>query len=476
MKQTIIVLILSLLWLVGCTVEQPLPILAPIEQASETTSIPLTTVPTLTTTSPPTNIPMTPINTPFPPTNTPTPIPTITPTPTLRPTSTPVTLDPSLPLPTGRIYFLWDPNPIPEERGIGELSETSLFEAIPGTTPNDWHIESVVEMFGKPVMIPAPDAAKLAILRYDDTNEDGIVDTQRGSDTANVYSYNIANNSLTRLTENQWSPTSISWLPNAQSLTYPQLNDLYIVELDSPFRPRLFLNYSGYIYNHDWSPDGKYLTSLHAPSNQSGHPIGSTVFDLLNSESDSLMIISDSTTSPGKILWSPNSQWVAFSQHYGKGLLIVNVTTGEMNELIPPDSQVSSEWSSDAQRLAFTHGSTLFLWDANTEKIRQLINMDALSDPSWSPDGNYIAVGYADGEESGLLIIDPANDSQQRFNLGMTIGQIFWSPDGQWLLFSFGLDDRVGLYMVHRDGGIPFLFLETTGKEFPYAIFWLPIQ
>ncbi len=467
MKQATIALVFSWLLLVGCTVEQPALTAAPVAHLPTTTPTPLDTA-----TSAPT--PTEPVLATTLPTDTPSPtIPAATPEPTQRPTSTPVALDPSLPLPTGRIYFLWDPNPIPEERGIGELPETSLFEAIPGAAPNDWYIERVVEMFGKPIMIPAPDFTKLAILRYDDTNGDGVVDTQRGTDVANVYSYNVVNSSLTHLTENQWSPGTVSWLSNAQALTYPQLNDLYVVELNAPLHTSKLISYSGNIYNHAWSPNGNFLASLHAPSAQ---PTSIIILDIFNPENNSVSNISEITSVPKKLLWSQNSQWLAFSQYIGRGLQIVNVRAGEVKELVPFDNQVFSEWAPNDSSLAFTYDSKLFLWDANTEISTELFSAEVLGAPSWSSSGNDIAVGYADREQSGILIIDPVHYSQERMDLGMTVSQVFWSPDGQWLLFSSELDDRVGLYMVNRKGGIPFIFLETTGREFPYAIFWLPVQ
>ncbi len=486
MKQFVISVMLGLLLLVGCGEIDALPTEIPVAQlptiaptAQLPTAIPTTLPPTIT---PTTQQPTTPpelleiTNTPHPPANTPVPISTVTPLPTLRPTSTAVLLDPSLPMPTGRIYFLWDSNQVPEIRGIGEVSETNLYEAVPGDIPDDWQIEPVIEMIGHPFMRPSPDSSTLAIIRYDDTNGDGVIEP-RGSDIPNIYSYSIANSSMTKLTENQWSPGIMNWLSNAQALTYSQLNDLHVIEIDNPLHSSKLVSYSGTIYNHSWSPDGRYLVSIHASSQQSAHPGGTAILDIFDSENNEFMAISDTENSSNKIFWSQNSLWVSFSRNYGshdQGLRIIDVTTSEIIELLSPDSYASSEWSPHEAWLAFTDGSTLSLWDAKTKSSKQLAAMASLSKPSWSPNDNNLAVGYTDGEQAGLLFIDAITGNQTKLDLGMFVNNLIWSPDGEWLLFSSGMDGRVGLYMVHKDGSTPFLFLETTGGWYPYDIYWLP--
>jgi Tol biopolymer transport system component len=73
-----------------------------------------------------------------------------------------------------------------------------------------------------------------------------------------------------------------------------------------------------------------------------------------------------------------------------------------------------------------------------------------------------------------MFIIDLANGRQQEFNLGRVAHLIYWSPDGQWLLFLSAQDDPIGLYLINNEGGEPYLFLEITGRNLPYDIYWLP--
>ncbi|MCZ7668631.1 MAG: hypothetical protein M5U34_16285 [Chloroflexi bacterium] len=170
MKQVPIFFVFSLiLLLAGCTVTQPLP-----------TSLPTATLPTTSpTTQPPTSTANPPVQHP-PPTRpnhphshthadhhtnrhcyTPCPLPQ----PTAGPTHAPDIIDPSLPPPIGRIYFLWEPIPIPEEHGIHEIHDNNFYILASETMPNDWHTDPALEMVGHPTMRLSPDSTKLAILR-----------------------------------------------------------------------------------------------------------------------------------------------------------------------------------------------------------------------------------------------------------------------------------------------------------------------
>ena len=482
MTQVFIALILCVL-LAACTPAQSMDTEVPENIA---TIAPIAQLPTITPTAiSPTEVPtQLPIATStqsaaistIPPTFTPTatPLPN-TPQPTKEPTRVPdIINDPTLPQPTGKIYFLWDPNPIPAERGVGELLRNNLYEAVFDSSSNNWHIESKIEMFGKPWMIPSPDSVSLALVRYDDTNENGVTEPYYGSgdyigDLPSIYIFNTIDSSLTHLTENERYPGFISWLPDAQSLTFPQKKDLYVIELDNPFHPSKLFSFSGSISNHKWSPNGRYLVSLHAPSDE---PNTTNIIELFDSQNNKVSIISEIASAQKELSWSQDSQWIAISPE-GRGLQIVNVTDEILKELVPWDNKVSFEWAPNKSWLAYTSQSKLFLWDANNETNQQLVDINASNKLAWSPDGGQIAVGYAIGNQSGILIVDLTDESYQELDIGMEASQIIWSPDGEWLLFFSESDNGSGLYVVNKNDAIPFLLLDTVGRASPYNIYWL---
>jgi Tol biopolymer transport system component len=80
-------------------------------------------------------------------------------------------------------------------------------------------------------------------------------------------------------------------------------------------------------------------------------------------------------------------------------------------------------------------------------------------------------------DESGLLIFaSESGDFQQLLesNHEIETHPFSWSPDGEWLLFSQTQSEESGLYLIHRQGGEPYLLLDTTGTVLPYFVNWLP--
>ncbi len=476
MKSFLLPFILGLLLLVGCGGEEVLPTEVPVAQLP--TSLPTAQLPTATSTALPPAITPTAVlpvpasellevtDTPHLPIDIPVLIPTAAKLPIVRPTSTAVALDPSLPMPTGRIYFLWDPNPIPEVRGIGELSETSLYEAISGDIPNDWGIQPVVKMFGKPMVIPAPDSSKLGILRYDDTNGDDFVDTQRNTDTTRIYSYHTLDGTLTQLVGGYYYPLTFSWSPDSSALIYPHYSEVLLTYLNiSTAEDRLIATLPDRVTKLSWAPLGELVAINRFPGD----------VDILDMETGTITSIVTETSYVSDMQWSQNGEWLSIPPAYNRDFSLIDIETLESIELVYSANFGFSAWSPHEQSLAFTHGEVdLSLWDANSREIRTLASMDALSRPSWSPSGDKLVVGFSEGEQSGLLFVNPVNGSQRKLDMGMFADQPIWSPDGEWLLFFSGMDGRAGLYMVHEEGSIPFLFLETTGGWDPYDIYWLP--
>jgi Tol biopolymer transport system component len=290
----------------------------------------------------------------------------------------------------------------------------------------------------------------------------------------------MADGSISRLTENEW-PTTLSWLPDSQALAYSQLNEVFLAKLDNPETHDLLMTYSGYISRLTWSPDGYQLAAVHGTPGDSPESPGPTQFDLFSLNTGEVKTILENTTLGAKVWWSPTSQYLvitrafAFSlQASGKGLSVVNTSTYEVTELVLRDDTSSFEWSPDGQQLAFMRQNVLSIWDSNTLSSKELTNMNVISNPTWSPDGSLIAVSFVEDDRSGILIIDPIDSSQRVLNLAMRANIIFWSPDGQWLLFLSAQDDSAGLYLINSEGEEPYLFLETTGRQLPYDIYWLP--
>jgi hypothetical protein len=87
-----------------------------------------------------------------------------------------------------------------------------------------------------------------------------------------------------------------------------------------------------------------------------------------------------------------------------------------------------------------------------------------------------ITIGYINEGKSGLRVFDPeTGDFQQLWqnNHEVEAEPVAWAPDGEWLLFSQKQGEESGFYLIHRQGGATYLFLDTTETFAPYAVSWL---
>ncbi len=477
MKYVLIFIAVGLIFgLLGCSPSQmPLQITVTRPVTTLTTETPLPLV-AVTKTPPPSTLTPSSIQ----PTQTPIP-PTTIPTATLLPVTT------FEPFTQGSIIFLWNevPPPSPDEApggGHEELGPTvNLYLAQPGASPEDWQVQPLLTNLRAYSAYLSPDQSKLALLIMEDWEKSDYTDIYR------IHVYTFADGSLKRI-ENQESPFSLSWLPDNQTLIYPQLANILLTNVNDLLPQFLTTNPTEPLENEPFSMISHLVGSpnglLQAMIVSTGIGLGDlrwqpgakylTFFDIEQGE----MITA--TEVPGDsfltLKWSPNSQWLAFTGDFSQGLSVINVETLEIIELSPetPQHYYFPAWSPDSQWLAFSQQSSLFLWDSETQISNELVSTDYISEPSWSPDGSRIATGFIEGEQAGVMVIDPLTGSHFDFALDTFTNSVIWSPDGQWLLFQLVQSDEMGLYVMNIEQGIPYLLLDTTGKLHPPEyISWL---
>ncbi len=227
----------------------------------------------------------------------------------------------------------------------------------------------------------------------------------------------------------------------------------------------------------DWSPDGQYLA---AGENTTGIPAQVVIyrFDRILPQ----LIIVDaiaigSGTSVASLAWSPDGQYVSvggfnFFDPVTEALFIYqfdrsNEMLTEIIALTPSgvgntDLVSMTSWSPDGNYLAVGlfalsgTGPVLFLY--RFDKVAQTLTLvdsakdaavsDQVNAGRWSPDGNYLAIGgsFATG---GPLVVYNFNRSTEKLTevdsaspdgiANSSIVSLSWSPDGQFL--AVGLDD-----------------------------------
>ncbi len=220
------------------------------------------------------------------------------------------------------------------------------------------------------------------------------------------------------------------------------------------------------------SPDGNYLVyfsekdiftiNLYLADANTGKVIRKIVDATRDPHLESLEFISSAGS------WNADNQHFIFAvvEQGRPSLLIINVTSGKIERKIhfPELGQIlNPSWSPDGRFVAFSaihHGqSDLFIYDLETDSLRQLTN-DIYADlqPAWSPDGHLIAfvtdrfstdlTSYKFGNYR-LAIYDVYNDHfwpLPSFKNGKNINPQ-WSPDGNSLYF---VSDQNGISNIYR--------------------------
>lgn len=465
-----------LLLVAACSAEEAaLPTRAVISEVA--TSLP-TNTPTLQSTA--TFYP-TPTSTSIPTTDTPLPSSTPTPQPTLTPTSPP--------LPEGNFVFLWSPAPIsPYDLGLH-----NLYTARHDSSVANWNIEPVLANLGAPALFPSPDKTQLVIRTYEDTNGDGSIGFYGPviSDRPNLFLYTLANKSVQRLTEHDKSDWIIvDWLPDRQAIIYNLFTDIFQVNLNqAPSRQHLLLLPEGQHRNHSLSPDGNWL-AIFSLSNQFQGTSTPDRLDIYNLRTNKLIPLA-TQISAGELLWSSDSQWLAFTHSNNQGLFITDIATLTTREILPHEEYSLLAWELDGTRLAFTRQfdevAELYFWNAvdQTTSAPLRYEVNRITQPVWSPDGKQLAFYLRQEEMVQLVMLDTESTTLQTLFTGTrppriegevsyTLGEeLSWSLDSQWLLFFGTLDEQDKLYLVHKLGGQATPIFDFSGTLAPQDINWI---
>jgi Tol biopolymer transport system component len=171
--------------------------------------------------------------------------------------------------------------------------------------------------------------------------------------------------------------------------------------------------------------------------------------------------------------WSPNGRKIAFSRYGGSPFQSdIYIMSADGSHKVPITASDKSEgsisWSPSGKRLVFdrlvsgcgcggTGNYDLFtIRSDGSNQIRLTRTERPEVNPAWSPGGKKIAfaktfsrfyaifVMKADGSQAPSLLVRPRQMNYPKYSPQ----GVEWSPDGQWLVFSFGWR----MYKVKADG------------------------
>jgi Tol biopolymer transport system component len=293
-----------------------------------------------------------------------------------------------------------------------------------------------------------------------------------------ISTYDFAANEIQNLTDNQCCLYNFSWQPDSQAIIYSQVHDLFVAPLNNTPPEQLTINSSlspnSEVFNPIISPDGIRLAFTTA------NPNSLVLYELSSGEYATVGGIFY-PSSYLTIAWSPNSEWLAFTNSFNQGLSLVNAESLDTIQLRDTLVRCFPTWATNTSRLAFTCDNTIYLWDDTARTTQELIKAELLGPPAWSPDNSLLAASFTNGDRTGILLTDPVEVTTRELPLNPPVRPAVWaapvwSPDGDWLLVlseQTEQDSHSGVYIIDVQNGIPYLIMETTGLQQPYDFTWL---
>ena len=271
--------------------------------------------------------------------------------------------------------------------------------------------------------------------------------------------------------------TSPQWSPDGKWIAYiDECGSLDVVHGIQPAgaRPSVLAQIPDGVANFRWSPDGERM-AIGAWS--------SAVIEVDVGTHDASYLAYDHYAPQ----WSADGQWIYAVPNLNEisGLDRINVVSEDIEHLLPPYAGVTSHlsWSPDGETIAIALGNmekidnALVLMNPDGSDIRLVAEAVAPAqpyDPVWSPDGEWIAFSFRAPTGWMLHRVRPDGSQLEAISPVMEgILHVQWTADGDWLVFAGQVDGIIDIYRVRPDGSA--LENLTEGNGFNYAPHLAPV-
>ena len=193
----------------------------------------------------------------------------------------------------------------------------------------------------------------------------------------------------------------------------------------------------------------------------------------MNADGSDVMQLTNNDIPDSDPNWSPDGLqivFVSFTSPTTRELRIMDADGGNNRSFLPSSTDnFQPEWSLDSSRIAFisfqSGSPNIFTVHPDGSNLTQItfgqgnIEGSNFHQPTWSPDGQYLAylMGELGGsvpgshDSFGLYTIDMNTLSSTTLPVGPSYNNVNWSPDGQTIIFA-GISLIEAVQAVNSDG------------------------
>lgn len=159
--------------------------------------------------------------------------------------------------------------------------------------------------------------------------------------------------------------------------------------------------------------------------------------------------------------WAPDAAHILFSAQTADGLsrvFLISTGGGEPRRALEGESRGEDpSYAPDGQRIVFRQYadqnslSQLKIFNLATHRIEEVSGSQGMLSPRWSPKGGYIAARTPEGK----LALYSLTDRKWTTPTDIPAQYLFWSADGESIIFQSGLDNARRVYRMNVPSGTP---------------------